>query len=443
MPSMSFRGYRSGSLLLFGDTIVFLIALWLALFFRRLKIPPADTLVEHLVPFGIIFIVWVFVLFVFDLYQQPAFLFRRQLPGTIVKVQLFNVVLAILFFYLLPFFVITPKTILFLLVLFFFWLLLLWRQVLAPFFLKGKKEAVFFTCSGSAIGELEQELTNNPLYDTVIIKDLPRTVVSRNSHPEDLLIVFSEVKGQQAVSHRLLADFFPAGTRFISAEDLYQAIFNRVPISLVNETWFLRHIVNYRKAFYDPAKRITDIVVSSVLLIASLPLWLVVWLLMIFFDRGNTFSIQERVGQYGRPIKLIKFRTMTLSNDGGRWDSEVKNTVTSLGKILRRTRIDELPQLINVLKGDLSLIGPRPEFPLAVEKYSQAIPFYNLRHIIKPGLSGWAQMYHDRHPHHGLDIEETGRKLSYDLYYLRHRDFFLDLKISLKTIGVVLSQRGI
>jgi lipopolysaccharide/colanic/teichoic acid biosynthesis glycosyltransferase len=121
---------------------------------------------------------------------------------------------------------------------------------------------------------------------------------------------------------------------------------------------------------------------------------------------------------------------------------KVSNRVTKVGGILRTTRIDELPQLWNVLRGGYSLIGPRPEFPDAVNRYASEIPYYNARHLITPGLSGWAQLNHHKHPHHGVDTEETRNKLSYDLYYLKNRSLWLDLEIGLKTIKILLSAEG-
>ena len=138
---------------------------------------------------------------------------------------------------------------------------------------------------------------------------------------------------------------------------------------------------------------------------------------------------------------MAKFRTMNIANDNGNWAGGQTNKVTKVGKFLRQTRIDELPQLWNVLAGDLSLIGPRPEFPEAVKQYSEELPYYNVRHLIKPGLSGWAQIYGE-HPHHGVDVSKTANKLSYDLYYIKNRSFLLDLKIALQTLKTLSSIAG-
>ena len=132
---------------------------------------------------------------------------------------------------------------------------------------------------------------------------------------------------------------------------------------------------------------------------------------------------------------------MTNPNENGQW-GKTENKITKVGAFLRQTRIDELPQLWNIFRGDISLVGPRPEFPDPVALYSQDIEYYNIRHIIKPGLSGWAQIYGE-HPHHGIDVTSTRNKFSYDLFYIKNRNFWLDLSIALKTIKILLMRKGV
>jgi lipopolysaccharide/colanic/teichoic acid biosynthesis glycosyltransferase len=133
------------------------------------------------------------------------------------------------------------------------------------------------------------------------------------------------------------------------------------------------------------------------------------------------------------------------SNDGGNYGNGGKTQlkITRVGKIIRATRIDEFPQFWNVLKGDVSLIGPRPELPSLVSVYEKEIPYYNVRHLIKPGLSGWAQIYHRAHPHHAVAVEDTRDKLSYDLYYVKNRSLNLDIRIIFQTIRAMLSRQGV
>jgi lipopolysaccharide/colanic/teichoic acid biosynthesis glycosyltransferase len=160
-------------------------------------------------------------------------------------------------------------------------------------------------------------------------------------------------------------------------------------------------------------------------------------------DGGNVFITQERVGRYQKPIHIVKFRTMS-GNDNGVYDASGKSTlrVTRVGKWLRLLRIDELPQLWNVVSGALSLVGPRPELPALAAQYNARIPYYNARYLVSPGLTGWAQIRHDRDPHHGADVAETKMKLSYDLYYLKRRSLVLDIFIMLQTVRIVFTARG-
>ena len=167
-----------------------------------------------------------------------------------------------------------------------------------------------------------------------------------------------------------------------------------------------------------------------------------VFLAIILDDRGKIFIKQERIGQNNHLVNIIKFRTMSL-DDGGDGELNRQEKVTTVGAFLRASRIDELPQLWNILKGDLSLIGPRPELPKLVELYEKEISFYNVRHLIKPGLSGWAQLYQKTPPKFSTDYNQTKTKLSYDLFYIKNRSFWLDIKIALKTIKALLSRSGV
>ncbi len=159
-------------------------------------------------------------------------------------------------------------------------------------------------------------------------------------------------------------------------------------------------------------------------------------------DGGPVFITQERVGRGGKLIKIHKFRSMT-GNDSGNYGENGSNLhVTKIGRLIRLTRVDELPQLWSVILGRLSLIGPRPELPSLVRHYEEVISYYNIRHLIKPGLSGWAQIYGE-HAHHGTNVDQTKNKLSYDLFYIKNRQWWLDLSIALKTIRTIVSTKGI
>ena len=227
----------------------------------------------------------------------------------------------------------------------------------------------------------------------------------------------------------------------VEAADLYEELFDRVPLSLIGYKWVLANISASR--IYDMLKRLIDIVGAVLIGVPSLVLYPFIMLAIRLDDHGPVFITQLRVGRFQRPINIVKFRSMS-GNDSGEYDKSGKTRlhVTRVGKWLRILRLDELPQLMNVLRGDLSLVGPRPELPALAHKYSARIPYYNARYLIAPGLSGWAQLRHDSDPHHGVGLAETKEKLSYDLYYLKNRSLLLDLFIILQTIRVLITARG-
>jgi len=193
--------------------------------------------------------------------------------------------------------------------------------------------------------------------------------------------------------------------------------------------------------FRDMIKRSFDVAVSLVLLAVTLPILLVA-MFAIFLESGApVFYRQERVGQGGVPFTILKLRTMAqdAEKDGRpRWAGANDPRITAVGRFLRRSRIDELPQLFNVLRGDMSFVGPRPERPFFVQHLLEDIPYYDVRHSVKPGVTGWSQV---RYPY-GASVDDSLAKLQYDLYYVKNHSLFLDLLILVDTVQVVLLGKG-
>ena len=187
-------------------------------------------------------------------------------------------------------------------------------------------------------------------------------------------------------------------------------------------------------------KNALDFMVAGTLLILALPVMLAAAVMVKLTSRGPVFYCQKRVGMSGRVFTIYKFRSMRsdAEKDGARWASANDDRTTSVGRIMRMTRIDELPQLVNVLKGEMSMVGPRPERPEFVKQLQESIPFYEMRHIMRPGLSGWAQVRYQ----YGSSVEDSHEKLRYDLYYIKNYSVFLDLTIMLETTKVVLFGSG-
>ena len=450
---MTFVPKREYATLLFGDVVVFAAALWTTLALRYLAPPGADFFKLHLAPFSLLFIVWILVFFLAGLYGKHTRLFRSHLASLILYTQTINMAIAALFFFLIPAFGLAPKTILLLYLIISFPLIFLWRVVVFPRLRTTRRLRGVLIASGPDAKALAEEVGGDARYpfsfeyviDTTstpshkIIQHACR--VASEDDVTFLVVDFSDRAISAALPIIYDAAFHKRNFSLVDASELYQEIFDREPLSLINYEWILGNVSASRA--YDLFKRAVDILCAILGGVVSLVLTPFVALAIQLDDGGPILITQDRVGRFQKPIKVLKFRSMSGNDMGEYGDSgKSKLTVTRVGKWLRILRIDELPQFWNVLIGDLSLVGPRPELPALAAQYSARIPYYNARYLVSPGLTGWAQTHHDRHPHHGADISATKEKLSYDLYYLKHRSLVLDLFILLQTIRVMLTARG-
>lgn len=449
---MNIRSKRELVILFLGDIFFFLVALWLMLLVRYGNIPDSLLWDSHILPFSIIFSAWILVFFIAGLYEKHTIIFKSRLPSIILRAQIINSVIAIIFFYAIPYFTITPKTNLFIDIILSLAFIYIWRVHLVSVFGFRKKEKALLVGSGPEMDELMAEVNGNIRYnlsfssfldlDKIKVEDI-QDKIANIIDKEDISTVVIDLHNTKidTILSYLYSLIF-SNVKFIDKYNVYEDIFDRVPLSMVDYNWVLDNISSSVHSAYDFIKRVSDIVLALTLGLISIIIYPFVYIAIKLDDGGDIFIKQERIGKDNKKIHIVKFRTMSGSDRG----KDVLNStlvVTRVGRFLRSFRIDELPQLWNVIVGELSLIGPRPEFPALAEKYNEDVPYYNVRHLIKPGLSGWAQIYHDKHPHHGTDVEETKKKLSYDLYYIKNRSMFLDLKITLKTIKTILSRSGV
>jgi exopolysaccharide biosynthesis polyprenyl glycosylphosphotransferase len=222
----------------------------------------------------------------------------------------------------------------------------------------------------------------------------------------------------------------------------HELYYERIPANHLEENWFLKELEGVDKRMFWRIKRLADLAFSALGLTVAGPLFfLPISAAIKIFSPGPVFFSQIRVGRNGQPYRLYKFRTMRVDAEkatGAVWAKDGDSRITGVGKFLRKTRLDELPQLWNVLKGEMSFIGPRPERPEFVKQLAEHVPFYEEREVVTPGLTGWAQVNHP----YGSTYEDARMKLEYDLFYLKNRSLMLDLKILVKTIGVVLTAAG-
>ena len=441
---------KESMILLVGDIVVFIFSLWLSLALRAGAFPSSEIFFSNLAPFLILSIAWVASFFIAGLYEKQKIAQRRRLPELLLKTQLFNSLVAIIFFYFIPYFGVAPKIILFIYIILSLALSFLWRVYALSNLVSKRREKAMLIAGGNDANEVLHEINNNPRYPfeiTSVIEpdaqsniDFEKDIVEkmRAEHISIVILDSRDEKVAPILPH--LYDLAFVKIQFMDFYALYEELFDRLPVSLLNYSWFLENISLAPHTLYDALKRVMDIVSSIIILTVVAVICVPVWLILRLEGVKRLWSFQERVGQYGKTIRLMKFPSM-LFDDGGIWQGK-ENKVTKFGAFLRKIRLDEFPQAWNLLRGDVSLIGPRSEFPNAVGEYTKAISYYNLRYIIKPGLSGWAQIYGE-HPHHGVDIEATKNKLSYDLFYIKNRSFVLDIIIALKTIKTILSREGL
>ena len=343
---------------------------------------------------------------------------------------------------------------------FLFLLLILWRNAFDRFLVNPQmKEKVLIVGTGEMAARIAREILNDPGCGLFIegfvsperdevgrsiinprvlgaVEDL-HSVVAR--HKIDRIVVALDQR-RQALPVREILQCKLEGVKVQEGANLLEQISGKISVKELRPSWIIFSEGFHRTAFLNQVKRVIDLLFSGIFLVVLWPVMLAVALAVKMDSRGPVFYRQERVGQWGKNFTLLKFRSMCADAeaDGPKWASESDARVTRVGRVIRKVRLDELPQLVNVLKGHMSLVGPRPERPEFVVKLREKIPFYDQRHSVKPGITGWAQvkfMY-------GNTIEDSLEKLEYDLFYIKNLSIPLDLLIIFQTVKVVLLGRG-
>lgn len=448
---------RLEALVLFlGDILCWSVALWVALFLRHFTTPETSVFIQHAQPFSILFLAWALVFFIVGLYERHTVVLKRRLPALIIQAQVVNTLVAAVFFFLIPYFGITPKTVLAIHLAVAASMVIVWRLYIFWFFSGGKKMAALFVGGGSEFKELLHEVNNNNRYRIEFthvinvdeLKDggvLSDKIFHELRNPDiRVAVINTKHRKIEAILPHLYKPLY-SNVEFVDANKLYEDIFARVPLSSIDSIDGLSPTGLRVRYGYDIAKRVFDVLVSLCLGILSLVMYPFVALIIKLEGAGPIFIVQDRVGENMARVRLYKFRTMTHA-DSGKWIGTENNTnkVTRVGLWLRRLRIDELPQLWNVLRGDLSLVGPRPDIVGLYKDLAESIPFYNLRYSVRPGLSGWAQVrqVYEKGNISPQSVAETRTRLQYDLYYVKNRSLFLDMTIALQTLKIFMTKLG-
>jgi sugar transferase (PEP-CTERM system associated) len=267
--------------------------------------------------------------------------------------------------------------------------------------------------------------------------DIVRLV--RTHRVNRIIVGLSDRRGKLPIDELLEAKL--QGVRIEEPETTYERLTGKILLDELRPSWLIFSDGFRARWLTRAAKRLIDIVLAVVGLVVAAPLMLLTAIAVWLDSPGQVLYAQERVGEHGRRFTLYKFRSMRIDAERGTpiWAREQDERVTAVGRFIRVTRLDELPQLWNVLLGDMSFVGPRPERPFFVEQLAQAIPFYRQRHAVKPGITGWAQVKY----RYGASIEDAREKLRYDLYYVKHLSIIFDLTIVFDTVKVILWRKGV
>lgn len=283
----------------------------------------------------------------------------------------------------------------------------------------------------------EQSAVPGPL---IIARSSSLTDTAISMKVDEIVVALSERRGGSMPLRELL-DCKLQGIRVVDLASHFEQTLGQIRLESLYAGWLIFGEGFRQGAVRTIVKRIFDIVCATILILLALPIMVVTAIAIVIENGLPIFYRQERVGLNGRLFNVIKFRSMR--NDAEKdgmpvWATAQDDRATKVGKIIRKVRIDELPQLFSVLKGDMSLVGPRPERPFFVDQLTKEIPFYAVRHSVKPGVTGWAQVRY----HYGATVEDSAEKLQYDLYYVKNHSLFLDIFVLFETVGVVLTGKG-
>jgi exopolysaccharide biosynthesis polyprenyl glycosylphosphotransferase len=471
--------------LLTGDLVMFGLSVPIGYCLSRMTLKiPWFFLDLFIIPLILMGLTYVLVLYIANLYDHYQDFRRLEKISTIILSSLIGTLLVVIMFTLPSRHVLGRGFVEWQGVVF-IWLLVLWRFVFSatalPLRLQRKVLIIGAGKAGQEIHNVINCCKNSGLAVAGFLDDHPLkigvtidgTPVLGNtsqlgeiitSHRIDMLVMAITHSNPAGLLNNLVR-FSLMGVQLIDMPSLYEFLAAKIPTNHISDVWLLIHSLKSNKVYYRHFKRVTDLVLASLGLMLTWPLWVLIAVAVKLDSPGPVFFDQERLGKDGKPFRILKFRTMVNDAEkcGPQFACYKDGRITRVGCILRKMRLDELPQLYNILKGDMSFIGPRPEREVFIREFQQAvpdlregrrasdphecqvlcgykerIPYYSYRLLVKPGITGWAQVMHS----YAASLEETKEKLQYDLYYIKNMSLFLDLAILLKTIRIVLFGSG-
>jgi exopolysaccharide biosynthesis polyprenyl glycosylphosphotransferase len=434
-------------LLLTGDVALMYASLVLALALRGGAAELARFWEAYFAPFTFVNIAWVAVFFIADFYSGVGLRTTTKFFRILASATAVNAALAVGFFYAITVFGIAPKTNLALYLAVFTALFVGWRWIFGRVMLGESLRTPIVTMNAD---DRTQQLADQLGRDETSgyrclghlddgCDDMHRHAVLLGLMAEGGLLVLGP-HGQHPTPE-LMYDLVRHGVGVVEPATLWEETRFEVPLSVTNVSWFVQNFPDSssRRPFMA-LKRLADLAGAALIALAAAPAVPFIALAVRRSGPGPIFFEQVRMGRFGRPFRLYKFRTMVADAEkhGAQWSTKGDARVTRVGKFLRHTHLDELPQLWNILRGEMSFIGPRPERPEFVRQLERDIPYYELRHLVKPGITGWAQINY----RYGASVEDARRKLELDLYYIKNQSAFTEIKVALKTVLMVFRGEG-
>ncbi|MEK7478318.1 MAG: sugar transferase [Patescibacteria group bacterium] len=428
-------------LIFFGDIAIFYISLVLTLWLRYGDGFYSRLFDSHIGPFSIILAIWLVIFYIAGLYDFKNLKNDLEFDKKFWYSLIFNAGLSIAFFYLNTNVNVAPKTNLFIFLIIFGGIGYFYRQIINSFLGKtGAATRILLIGNNQTAQETADCLKENNqlgyeikfwMKDGLKDKEFAHLFQIIIANKINTIVIPAHIK-KDFVSASLIYKALLAGVDIMDLASLYELVFKKVPLAELEEVWFLENITKKHR-IYEYIASPLEYIFAVLIFIILLPLLLIITLTVKITSDGAAIFKQKRVGKNGSEFTIYKFRTMKIDaeKNGPQWANYFNdNRATKIGKFLRTTHLDELPQLFNILKGELSFIGPRPERPEFVENLKKEIPYYELRHLTKPGITGWAQINF----RYGATVQEAYEKTQFDIYYIKNNSPFLDLSILLKTI---------
>jgi exopolysaccharide biosynthesis polyprenyl glycosylphosphotransferase len=427
------KNYRKQALFL-GDLLSFIAGFFLfaLIVYGTTRFMQGVTL--HALPLAILTVIWIAVFFIFNFYDiqksKPNLIFLRNffIAGLIM------LGIGFIFFYINPVTKISPKTNLLIFEGVSLALILGWRRLFYSATSNIFRSRFAIVCSDERHQTLVDEVSKNPHLGFICVGTyLTLADFHASNVSVDMLIIHKTAMEETELLEKTLA----SNIDVIDLAEAYENILYKIPVNFINSNWVIHSIKKQGDFFYYAISRIISIVFAIVVLIVTSPICLAIMIAMKIEDGGPIIFKNDRVGLNGKVFYLYKFRSMIVNaeKNGAEWAKVNDSRITKVGAITRKLHVDEIPQMINLLKGDLTLVGPRPERPDFVADLEKQIPYYFMRHTIKPGFTGWAQIKF----RYARTIMDSQEKFEYDLYYIKNRNFFLDIGIILKTAQIVFT----